>query len=77
VVTTTDFAARTAEFKAFTKEAAMLVFGALSYTRAFIAGPSMWSVVIEKFPDIETKRRALERELGESVTVTEISIMRL
>ena len=77
VVTDTDFAARTDEFKTFAREAAMLVFGAMGHTRAFIAGATMWETVIAKFPDLETKRLEVERDLGETVKVTEMAILRL
>jgi translation elongation factor EF-Ts len=77
VTADTDFAARTDVFKQFAREAAMLAYGALGHTRMRCAGSDMWSVVITKFPDLENKRIALERELGERVLITEMLLMRL
>jgi len=77
VTTETDFAARTDEFKKFAQDAAMYTYGALSHTRAFIAGPDMWNMIITQFPRLEDDRKMLERELRESVRVSEIVILRL
>lgn len=72
-----DFAARTDVFKRFTREAAMLVYGAMAHTRSFAGGPEMWRTVIDKFPELETKRLAIESELREPITVIEMRLLRL
>ena len=77
VTTDSDFAARTEQFKAFAKQAAMISYGALGHMRRFVAGPDIWVMIIAKFPDLEAQRRDLERELGEAVQVTEVAILRL
>lgn len=77
VTADTDFAARTDAFKAFAHDVAMYTFGALGHTRMVAAGHDMWNWVILKFPDMEDRRRALERELGESIKVTEFTILRM
>ena len=77
VTSETDFAARTDEFKRFAHEVAKMAFGTLGHTRIFFAGSDVWAMMIAKFPDLETQRVSLERELRESVKVTDVALMRL
>ena len=77
LTTDSDFAARTAEFKAFAKQAAMMAFGALGHMRLFLAAQDGWTMIIAKFPDLEDQRRALERELREAVQITQVTVLRL
>ena len=76
VTTTTDFAARTDVFKAFARRVAMLAYGALRM-RKYIAAADVWPMVIEKFPELETERQQVERELREPVTVSDVALLRL
>ena len=77
ITTDTDFAARTPAFKEFARAVAMRAYAALPYPRAYLAGQDMWQVVIAMFPDLETQRALLEREMREKITVKEIAILRL
>ena len=77
ITTESDFAARTDEFKLFAKEAAMMSYGALGHMRRFLAGQDIWEMIVAKFPALEEQRRALERELGETVKIAEVAILRL
>lgn len=62
----TDFAARTDEFVAFAQKVAKM---------AFAAQAEDWDGVVEAFPDMETERAALSKELRETVSVDQILIL--
>ena len=64
----TDFAARTDGFKAFAEKVAKLAYGADAET---------WTDVITLFPDLEAERESLSKSLRETISVTEIKILKL
>lgn len=64
----TDFAAHTTGFKAFTAKVAKLAYGADAKT---------WDDVIALFPELEAERESLAQSLRETISVTEISILKL
>ncbi len=66
VVCTTDFAARTDLFIEFAKSVAKL---------AFAASASTWEDVIEAFPDLEDRRKAVSAEIKEQIAVDQIVLM--
>lgn len=64
----TDFGARTDKFKAFAKKCAQYCYG---------AGSEDWAKVTDSrtFPELELLRKDLEKELGEKVTVQDITLL--
>lgn len=68
VLSQTDFAAKTVEFIDFAKRAARL---------AYAAEATDWIETIEVFPDVETARLELEKQLKEKVTVDLIRVITL
>ena len=78
VLTDTDFAARTDEFKTFASDCAKYAYGALlDVDCAYLSGPSVWKQIVEKFPHLDEQRKLLERELRERISVTEVAILKL
>ncbi len=77
ITTTTDFAARTDVFKMFCRDVAMHAYGVLGHTRGFIAGATVWDIIVRQYPELEISRLAVGRELGEAIQVTEIALLRL
>ena len=65
VVSDTDFGARTDTFVAFAQGVAK---------RAYAAQAGDWNDVVALFPEMETQRFAIQTELREKITVTDITI---
>lgn len=68
VITQTDFAARGDALIAFARAAARHAYG---------AGSTVWSEIVDRFPEIETQRTALVAKLREQITVADIVIYKL
>jgi len=61
----TDFAAKTDEFKAFAKKLAQFAYGASS---------SEWHDILEVFPDLENELKELQNNLGEKIEIGRIEV---
>lgn len=68
VTSDTDFAANTPEFVAFTRLVAKRAFGATAI---------IWQDVVNMFPEMETERSNLASILKETITVEDITVLRL
>jgi len=68
ITSNTDFAAKTAEFIAFSGKVAMM---------AYAVKAENWDTIIEAVPEMEEERLALQKSLRETITIEQISVMSL
>jgi translation elongation factor EF-Ts len=64
----TDFAARTAQFIAFSRQVAQRAYGVSATT---------WQHVVEFWPELAAAKQELEREMKEKIEVEAIALIRL